>query len=82
MTSLSIQKEPTLESVNRFTEALYSRLCSRNDIFLTQTDLNGVFCIRFVIGSERTSVENVHRASSIIIEEAEAVTDGYRFAKL
>jgi len=81
-TSLSIQNEPTLESVNRFTRALYSRLCSRNDILLTQADLNGVFCIRFVVGAERTNVEDVHRAASIIIEEAEVVTGGYCLEKL
>lgn len=81
-TSLSIQNEPTLKSVNQLTEALYSRLCSRDDILLTQTDLNGVFCIRFVVGSERTSVEDVHRAASIIIKEAEMVTDEHCFAKL
>lgn len=68
--------------MNRFTKALYSRLCSRNDILLTQTDLNGVFCIRFVVGAERTNVEDVHRAASIIIEEAEVVTGGHCLEKL
>ena len=81
-TSLSIQNESTLESVNRFTKVLYSRLCSRNDILLTQTDLNGVFCIRFVVGAERTNDEDVHRAASIIIEEAKMVTGGHRLGKL
>lgn len=81
-TSPSTQNEPTLETVNRLTKSLYSRLCSRDDILLTQTDLNGIFCIRFVVGSERTSLEDVRSAVSIIIEETKEVTSGCRLAKL
>lgn len=64
---------PTQDMMNALNQAFYSRLSARNDILLTQTILNGIFCVRFVVGSERTTEDDVCRAVDIILEEAECV---------
>lgn len=72
-TNSSPSNEPTLETMNELTKSLYSRLSARSDILLTQTVLNGVFCIRFAVGSERTRVEDINKAVGVMVEEAEVV---------
>ena len=37
---------------------------------LTQTSLNGVFCVRFAVGAARTNEEHIQEAYNIIIKEA------------
>ncbi|KAJ3569602.1 hypothetical protein NP233_g4950 [Leucocoprinus birnbaumii] len=76
--STSTEPTATLETLNTLTKSLYSRLTSRNDILLTQTVLNGVFCIRFVVGSERTVLEDVRKAVGVLVEEAEGVVAEWR----
>ncbi|KAG1899805.1 pyridoxal phosphate-dependent transferase [Suillus fuscotomentosus] len=58
---------PELNILNR---AFYARLAARNDIALTQTDLNEVFYIRMVIGAEQTLESDVDRASALMKSEA------------
>lgn len=59
---------------NVLTRALWERLeRRRGDLYLTQTLLNGVFCLRIAIGASRTQEEHVRRAFAIIEEEATAV---------
>ncbi|KXN87356.1 Aromatic-L-amino-acid decarboxylase, partial [Leucoagaricus sp. SymC.cos] len=70
--------EPTLETLNTVTKTLFSRLSSRTDILLTQTILNGIFCIRFVVGSERTGLEDVYRAVDVLVEEAQDVVGEWK----
>ena len=75
---------------NALTQALWDRLDRRRgELFLSQTSLNGVHCVRFAVGAARTEVsvpiidlakrltlaqeEHVRRAFSIMEEEAAAV---------
>ncbi|KAG2139188.1 pyridoxal phosphate-dependent transferase [Suillus bovinus] len=60
-------RTPELNTLNR---AFYARLAARNDIAITQTDLNGVFCIRMVIGSEKTLESDVEHALELMKDEA------------
>lgn len=61
-----------LEEVNALNKTFYTRLCSRSDIYLTQTDLNGTFCIRMAIGAVLTEQYHIEAAFKILEEEGEA----------
>ncbi|CAL1713657.1 unnamed protein product [Somion occarium] len=67
----------TLELVNELNRSFYSRLSARPDIMLTQTMINGVFCIRFAVGATRTKKEHIDKAWSIIQEEAVAAVQDW-----
>ncbi|KAG2074868.1 hypothetical protein BDR04DRAFT_1150671 [Suillus decipiens] len=58
---------PELNALNR---AFYARLAARSDIAITQTDLNGVFCVRMVIGAEKTEEDDIERALALMKDEA------------
>ena len=47
------------DALNDLNKDYYSRVSSRNDIALTQTKMNGTFCIRFAIGAARTQKAHV-----------------------
>ncbi len=64
--------------MNELNQAFYSHLSSRNDILLTQTVLNGVFCIRLAIGAERTRIDDIHRAYEILVEEAGKIVEEWK----
>ncbi|KAG1900911.1 pyridoxal phosphate-dependent transferase [Suillus fuscotomentosus] len=68
--SLCQLRTPELNTLNR---AFYARLAARNDIAITQTDLNGVFCIRMVIGAEQTLESDVERVLALMEYEAMAL---------
>ncbi|CCM05614.1 uncharacterized protein FIBRA_07843 [Fibroporia radiculosa] len=59
--------EDLLNDINR---SMYARIGARHDILLTQTILNGTFCIRFAVGAARTRKEHLDQAWSLIQEEA------------
>ena len=63
----------TLEELNDLNKKFYTRLSSRKDIALTQTVLNGVSCLRFAVGSARTTDEHIHKAVELLNSEAEQV---------
>jgi aromatic-L-amino-acid decarboxylase len=44
-----------LASLNALNRIFHRRLSS-SDLFLTQTDVNGTFCLRFAVGAVRTEV--------------------------
>jgi len=66
------EQQPALstESLNDLNRVFFGRLSTRHDIMLTQTSLNGIFCVRFVVGAARTNEEHIQEAYSIIIKEA------------
>ncbi|OJA12592.1 hypothetical protein AZE42_06905 [Rhizopogon vesiculosus] len=64
--SLSYLTTPELNALNRI---FHARLAARNDIAVTQTELNGVFCVRMAIGAERTVEKDIDRALTVIGEE-------------
>jgi aromatic-L-amino-acid/L-tryptophan decarboxylase len=65
----------SLESLNELNRLFYGRISARNDIMMTQTNLNGIFCIRFVTGATRTSEVHVYAAYDILCREAETTLE-------
>ena len=61
----------SFESLNELNRLFYGRISARNDIMMTQTNLNGIFCIRFVTGATRTREVHVYAAYDILCKEAE-----------
>lgn len=53
----------TLNNVNR---EFFRQLSDRHDIYLTQTDLLGTYCIRMAVGAERTEASHVKHAFDLI----------------
>lgn len=63
-----------LSAVNDLNRKLYGRVMEHSDkLYLTQTMLNDVFCLRFAIGAQRTEVEHIDRAWELIQASARAV---------
>ncbi|KAI0783433.1 pyridoxal phosphate-dependent transferase [Abortiporus biennis] len=62
---------PTQESLNDLNREFHNRTLTRPEILLTQTVIDGVFCIRFAVGAERTTKEHIDKAWALIQEEAE-----------
>ncbi|KAF9648552.1 aromatic-L-amino-acid decarboxylase [Thelephora ganbajun] len=60
--------------LNELNELYYRRLNERNELMLTQTELNGVHCVRFVVGVQRTERIHVEAAFGICLETAKLVT--------
>jgi aromatic-L-amino-acid decarboxylase len=65
------QPEHSLQSLNDLNRIYHSRLSSRNDIFLVQTNINGISCIRFAIGAQRTTEKHIQDAYKILEDEAQ-----------
>jgi len=59
-----------LQLLNALNRLFYNRISARNDILLTQTQLNGVFCIRFSVGSAKTCEEHIVNAFKLLCDEA------------
>ncbi|KAJ7039190.1 pyridoxal phosphate-dependent transferase [Mycena alexandri] len=62
-----------LTHLNALNASFFARLARRPDLAITQTVLNGVFCVRFAIGAARTTEAHVRAAFEVIEEEARAV---------
>jgi len=65
----------TLEDFDALNRSFYSRISARPDILLTQTVIDGIFCIRFAAGAQRTTKEHIDQAWSLIQEEAGIAAD-------
>ena len=61
--------------LNELNELFYSRISARSDIFMTQTNINNIFCIRIVIGAQRTTEKHIREAYDILETEAKATLD-------
>ncbi|KAJ7502871.1 pyridoxal phosphate-dependent transferase [Mycena galericulata] len=61
-----------LAALNVLNAAFFARLAVRPDLAITQTVLNGVFCVRFAIGASRTTEAHIRAAFDSIVEEARA----------
>jgi aromatic-L-amino-acid decarboxylase len=68
----------SLSSLNNLNRQFYARLSARPDIFLTHTELLGVHCVRFAIGAERTTEEDIRNAIRILKEEGENTLANWR----
>ncbi|KAJ6593608.1 pyridoxal phosphate-dependent transferase [Mycena capillaripes] len=70
--SLALTFDPDPARLNVLNTAFFARLACRPDLAITQTVLNGVFCVRFAIGAARTTEAHVRAAFDVIVEEARA----------
>ncbi|KIM41616.1 hypothetical protein M413DRAFT_445591 [Hebeloma cylindrosporum] len=68
------------ESLNNLNRDVFARLSARRDIMLTQTSLNGIFCIRFAVGATRTNEGHIQDAYNIIVEEAKSALKTWKSA--
>jgi len=55
--------------LNKLNRMFYGRISARRDILLTQTVLNGITCIRFVVGAHRTEAKHIDRAVQLLLDE-------------
>jgi aromatic-L-amino-acid/L-tryptophan decarboxylase len=60
-----------MSSLNNLNRLFYGRISARDDILLTQTVLNGVFCIRLAVGAARTDSIHIQKAYDLLNKEAE-----------
>lgn len=67
---LSPEPEHSLEALNALNRIYHERISSRGDIIVVPTSVNGIFCIRFAIGAQRTTERHVRDAYDILEEEA------------
>ncbi|THH26478.1 hypothetical protein EUX98_g7714 [Antrodiella citrinella] len=68
-----VAKESGESVLNALNESFFARISARPDIWLTQTKINGVFCIRFAVGAARTTKDHIDKAWVLLNEEADAV---------
>lgn len=59
------------ESLNKLNRHFYKRISARSDILMTQTQLDDMFCIRFIVGAARTNETHVQHAFDLLCVEAE-----------
>jgi len=63
--------------LNLLNQRLHTRLDGRSDVFLTPTMLHSeerdVYCLRFAIGSLRTTWEDVEKTWAAVVEEGKTV---------
>jgi aromatic-L-amino-acid decarboxylase len=65
------EKPLSRESINGLNRDFFARISARPEIYLTQTDLAGTFCIRLAVGGQRTQETHVREAFEIISYEAD-----------
>ncbi|KJA20004.1 hypothetical protein HYPSUDRAFT_88967 [Hypholoma sublateritium FD-334 SS-4] len=70
MPESSNQAALSTQSLNELNRLFFGRLSSKTDIMLTQTTLNGTFCVRLAVGSAHTTEKHVHEAFALVSEEA------------
>lgn len=78
-TSISAARSPDLDpaQLNALNRAFYTRLSARHDVVFTQTDLNGIICIRCAVGAERTEEADILWAFEALCEEANKTLEGW-----
>ncbi|KAG9002953.1 hypothetical protein FRB90_011276 [Tulasnella sp. 427] len=61
---------PSLAQLNSLNRIFHQRVLARPDIFIIQTDIEGMYCLRFVPGAERTEDKHIEAAVRLFEEEA------------
>ena len=69
------RSEYHLNELNDLNRLFYSRISARSDIFMTQTNINNIFCIRMAIGAQRTTEKHIGEAFDLLEIEAKATLD-------
>src|ERR1700692_4176277 len=75
---LQPQKEMDEELLNNLNRLFYDRISARSDILLTRTELNGTFCIRFVVGAARTNATHTQKAFDLLRAEGEMTIKAFQ----
>jgi aromatic-L-amino-acid decarboxylase len=65
------------ESLNNLNRLFFGRISARDDIMLTQTVLNGVYCIRLAVGAARTNETHIKHACDLLYKEAELTIEAW-----
>ncbi|KAF9002337.1 pyridoxal phosphate-dependent transferase [Cyathus striatus] len=65
------------DALNDLNRIYYGRVSTRPDIALTQTTLNGVFCIRLAVGAARTEEKHIQQAFDLLTSEAEFALEAW-----
>lgn len=65
--STSEERQEKLNSLNQY---FFELISSRTEIYMTPTILNGIYCVRFAVGAERTTDQHVKDAFKLLEEEA------------
>ncbi|KAF8828784.1 hypothetical protein HHX47_DHR3000279 [Lentinula edodes] len=65
------------DALNDLNKLFYGRISVRKDIFLTQTVLNGQFCIRLAIGSAFTQDVHIREAFEVITYEGKLTLEAW-----
>lgn len=68
----------TMKESNELNRMFNRRIAGRHDILLTETDLNGVVCIRFAVGSYRTEDKHIHHAFQLLMQEGKIAMDEWQ----
>ncbi|CAA7259160.1 unnamed protein product [Cyclocybe aegerita] len=71
------QPKFSLGPLNELNRIFFGRLSARDDIMLTQTSLNGIFCVRLAVGAARTTEEHVQQAYDIVSKEAKVALESW-----
>lgn len=74
-------RSATADALNTLNVQLHKRLSSRSDVWLTQTSLNGTFCVRLAIGSTNTEEKHIDHVFKLICEESEATLKAEKWLK-
>ncbi|KAJ7496661.1 pyridoxal phosphate-dependent decarboxylase [Mycena latifolia] len=65
----------TPDELNLLNKSWYTRLAQRADLFVTSTVVSGIYCVRFVVGAERTMDTHVLCTFEIFEEEAQVALE-------
>lgn len=67
-----------ISSVNELNRKFYSNLVAhRNELSLTHTAVNGVYCVRFVCGCPQTKEKHVDKAFQVIARVGAETVNGF-----
>lgn len=79
--SAGIDAPVSLEALNKLNRAFFGRVSARTDIYLTQTMLNDVYCVRFAVGSAWTEEQDIKAAFDVIQKEAELAIEAWKVSE-
>ncbi|VDB87990.1 unnamed protein product [Peniophora sp. CBMAI 1063] len=65
---------------NALNRAFHDELMKRSDLYLTQSELGGVFCIRLAVGAARTTKEDIERVWEVVESTGEQLRSQYAAA--
>lgn len=73
------QDQPiSLDTLNNLNRTFFGRISTRDDIYLTQTMLNDVYCVRLAVGAALTEETHIRKAFAIIEKEAQLTLENWK----